>query len=124
MKDKLIYLAGPISKPNPMHNLHEAVQVASHLIAAGYTPYLPQLSVMHDAIRPETYEDWMAYDFRVIANCGLLVRLPGPSDGADREVIEANRLGIPVCVVRHASYYTMADRIISHCESMDRESGR
>lgn len=75
MKSKLIYLAGPISQPNPMHNLHEAVQVASHLIAAGYTPYLPQLSVMHDAIRPEAYEDWMSYDFRVIANCGLNVRM-------------------------------------------------
>jgi len=123
MKSKLIYLAGPISQPNPMHNLHEAVQVASHLIAAGYTPYLPQLSVMHDAIRPETYEDWMAYDFRVIANCGLLVRIPGPSEGADREIKEAQRLGVPVYIVPHGGCKT-ADRIISHCETMERESGR
>ncbi len=43
-----------------------------------------------------TYEAYLEMDFAWIAVCSALVRLPGVSKGADMEVEEAGRLGIPV----------------------------
>ena len=39
---------------------------------------------------------WMPDFLLWLASCDELVRLPGESAGADREVSEARRLGIPV----------------------------
>ena len=113
---KMIYLAGPISKPNPMHNVHSAVPIASQLMRIGLTPLVPHLSVLHDMIDPVDYEDWLSYDFRVIANCGLLVRIPGESAGADREVDEANRIGVPVLFLTAKNANAAAFHIAAACE--------
>jgi hypothetical protein len=43
----------------------------------GFVPFLPQLSVLHEMVAPLPYEEWLAYDFEVIARCDALVRLPG-----------------------------------------------
>lgn len=43
-----------------------------------------------------SYEAYLESDFAWIAVCAALLRLPGESKGADMEVAEAKRLGIPV----------------------------
>lgn len=43
-----------------------------------------------------THGDWLAIDFAWIKTCYAVLRLPGEDVGADAEVAEANRLGIPV----------------------------
>lgn len=92
----MVYLAGPITSA-PMANTHAAVKVASELLDSGVViPFVPHLSNLWDMIRPRPYESWMAYDFDVIEHCDGLVRIPGESAGADREVDHAESLGLPV----------------------------
>ena len=45
---------------------------------------------------PDTHQTWLPYDFAWLAKCDALLRLPGESVGADREIEEARRLGIPI----------------------------
>jgi hypothetical protein len=47
-------------------------------------------------IHPHAYETWLTLDLIWLATCDAVWRLPGVSAGADREVAEAQRLGLPV----------------------------
>ena len=91
-----VYIAGPYSKGDVMMNIREAIFAADWVWAAGHFPFLPHLTGFWQAISPHPYEKWLALDFEWIAACHALIRLPGDSSGADREVAEANRLAIPV----------------------------
>lgn len=95
MPSPLVYVAGPMTI-DPYGCVRQAVVAFRHLRAAGLTPFLPQLSVLHEMIDPQPYEDWMAYDFDVISNVAAVFRLIGESKGADREVEYARSLDIPV----------------------------
>lgn len=92
----MIYLSGPITKPNPMHNTNTAVRIASVLLRNGYTPFVPHLCVLWDTIIPEEYTEWIRYDLRVLESCNVLVRIPGESVGADIEVAHAHLKKMPV----------------------------
>lgn len=101
----LVYLAGPITVPEPMENTHIALREADVLlIDAVVLPFVPHLTCLWQMISPHSYEDWLAYDFDVIQHCDALYRLPGESRGADREVVFANNLGLPVFVDRDDLY--------------------
>lgn len=91
----LIYVAGPITG-DPHGCVRNAVATFEPLRAWGAVPFFPQLSVLHEMIAPQDYETWMAYDFDVIRRCDALLRLPGESAGADREVEHADRLHLAV----------------------------
>jgi len=98
-----VYLAGPITKPDPLTNALRAIKVADVLLRLGFAPYVPQLSVFwqqHGEYDPdnshEDYETFMAIDFEWLGQCHALLRLPGHSPGADREEVFAKHLGIPV----------------------------
>jgi len=90
-----IYVAGPLSR-DPLGGTRAAVLAASRLMDAGHTPYVPHLSVLWEMISPRPYEDWIRMGLAWVAQCDALVRLPGESPGADREVAEARRLGLPL----------------------------
>lgn len=91
----LVYVAGPITG-NPWGCVRQAVALFPELRAAGVVPFFPQLSILHEVVTPVAYQDWLAYDLDVIRNAAALIRLPGHSEGADREVDFANELGLPV----------------------------
>lgn len=91
----LVYVAGPITG-NPWGCVRQATTAFGLIRSAGCTPFLPQLSVLHEMVDPLPYEDWMSYDLDVIARCDALVRLDGDSDGADREVLAASELGLHI----------------------------
>lgn len=91
----LVYVAGPITS-NPFGCIRQAADAFIRLRAVGVTPFLPQLSVIHEMVDPQPYETWLAYDFDVIQQCDALYRLDGDSPGADREVTLARSLGLPV----------------------------
>ena len=93
---KYVYVAGPYTKPNPAHNVWRAVQAADALLALDFVPYVPHISQLWDTISPKDYETWMKLDFAFIERCDAVLRLSGESPGADREVIRAKELGIPV----------------------------
>jgi hypothetical protein len=93
---KRVYVAGPISKGDVGANVHLAIVAGDRLLAAGYAPYVPHLSFYWHIHTPHDYEVWMALDFAYLAVCDALVRLPGESPGADREVAFAKEHGITV----------------------------
>jgi hypothetical protein len=93
----LVYLAGPVTKPEPMVNVNRAVRVATELRDSGLVvPFVPHLTCMWHMIEPADYETWMNYDLEIIPHCDGLYRMSGESSGADREVQLAHSLNLPV----------------------------
>jgi hypothetical protein len=69
---------------------------AERLLWYDIAPIVPHLTVFWDLMYHHSYETWMAMDFAHILACVALLRIPGESAGADREVTFANLHGIPV----------------------------
>lgn len=107
-----VYVAGPITLGSVAQNVERAIHAGKFLLDAGYAPFVPHLSHFAEPLStwrgdPLRYEKWLDLDRSFIAVCDALLRLPGESRGADREVAWATEIGIPV-------FHTMAglvDRI-------------
>jgi len=96
---RFIYIAGPYTAPTAEgieRNVWAAIEAGHRLMDLGFHPFVPHLSHYSEARRPRHYEEWMALDFAWIRKCDAMLRLPGASSGADREVALARELGIPV----------------------------
>lgn len=110
---KRIYVAGPYSA-NPEECTYKAMAAADQLLRLGFASFLPHLTLWWEPRYPRHYETWMAWDFAWLAQCEALLRLPGHSPGADREVVFATEHGIPV-------YASIADLLrsqlnpVNHC---------
>jgi Domain of unknown function (DUF4406) len=91
-----IYVAGPYTKGDVAVNVARAIEVGHRLMDLGFAPFVPHLSHFQHLQHPRPYEDWMALDLVWLRECDALLRIPGESAGADREVRGANELLIPV----------------------------
>lgn len=92
-----VYVSGPYSQPDPVENTHKAVSVASRLLNTGFiVPLVPHLTMFWHAMYPRDYEQWLAYDLKLVEHADAVYRLHGESPGADRECAYANSSGIPV----------------------------
>ena len=91
-----VYVSGPYTHGDPLQNVKTAMAVAGALLDVGHAPYVPHLSHFLHLHQQRSYEDWMTLDLAYLAVCEALIRIPGFSPGADREVAEAERLRIPV----------------------------
>lgn len=93
----LVYVSGPYSKPDPVENVHRACLAATQLLDSGLVaPVLPHLTAFWHFLTPRAYETWIALDLEMVRRSDAVLRLPGPSEGADREVALAEELGIEV----------------------------
>lgn len=92
----LVYVAGPYSIGDHAANVDRAMQAGNELLRRGYVPFVPHLSHFWDAAYPKPLEDWMRIDLAILSRCDAVLRLPGESVGADREVAFANSCHIPV----------------------------
>ena len=101
---KRVYIGSPYSIGDPIANVRRQIDAAEELIQAGFYPYLPLLSHFQHEIYPHDYDTWVRLDDAWLINCHTLLRLPGESKGADREVELARKLGIPV-------YYSVGELI-------------
>ncbi|KKM66927.1 hypothetical protein LCGC14_1476270 [marine sediment metagenome] len=97
-----VYIAGPMTNGdgntyNP-EKIREALEAYSLLIRYGFLPFCPQLSLIHAMMLPQdvSYAEWLEHDFSWIDICDVVLRIPGPSKGADRECEYAEGLGIRV----------------------------
>jgi hypothetical protein len=79
-----------------VHTIRSAIILSNQLIEGGYAPFCPQLTILAEMIHPIPYEAWLGIDFEWVEVCDVLLRLPGESKGADREVAHAVSKGIPV----------------------------
>jgi len=91
-----VYIASPYSNGIPIENVKESIAVADELLDLGYQPFVPLLSHYWHLLFPRDYESWLEYDREWLLACDVVLRTPGPSLGADREVLWAKAAGIPV----------------------------
>ena len=94
-----IYVAGPMTTQGDVYaNMEQAIRAADWLMRIGHSPYLPHLTLFWNFISHHTWEEWLKLDESWLALCDCLVRLPGESKGADREVAFCEANNIPVYV--------------------------
>ena len=96
----LVYVSGPYSADTPeevQRNVCAAIRTGDAVYACGGLDVVPHLSHYAQQLCPRSYEGWLAVDLELVRRCDIVVRLRGPSPGADREVALAESLGIPVC---------------------------
>lgn len=97
-----VYVAGPISKGDLRENIRRATDAGIELMRLGYAPLVPHLTCYMGGDTPEvlplgtSQEDWYESDFPWVAVANAVLRLPGDSIGANKEVLLALSLGIPV----------------------------
>ena len=108
MSKPLVYIAGPISKPDPLINARAGVLLYQRQILDDVvTPFCPMLSILVPLVAgtgTSDYDFWLKHDFEVIDHCQALYRMPGDSIGADREVGHAHTIRIPVFTTIDALY--------------------
>lgn len=99
---KRVYVAGPISLGPIRENIRTATVAGMALLKAGYAPLVPHLTCYMGGAIPEALpggtraEDWYETDLPWVSVSQAVLRLPGESVGADKEVALAESLGIPV----------------------------
>lgn len=98
MRKTRVYVAGPITGSGSLvENVRVAELTGARLREAGYTAYVPHRDLLTQLVTGESdYEAWMEDDYEWLGVCDVLLRLPGVSPGADREVQWAQERGIPV----------------------------
>jgi hypothetical protein len=93
---KLIYIASTYSIGNKLQNVMRSMRIADKLISLGHYPYCPLLNHFQNKYFPREESEWLALDIVWLKKCDIVLRLPGESSGADREVKVAKVAGIPV----------------------------
>jgi len=91
-----IYVAGPYTHGDVAVNIHNAYVAANRLADMGFAPFLPHATHFWHLLFPRPYEFWLDLDHQFLPCCAAVLRLPGASNGADKEVQFAQTLGIPV----------------------------
>ncbi|MFA6046843.1 MAG: DUF4406 domain-containing protein [Phycisphaerales bacterium] len=107
---KHIYIAGPYTGGDVAVNVGKAVGVGDALAESGAVPFIPHLSHFWHLLWPHEWEFWLTQDLAWLAKCDALLRLPGASPGAEREIAEAERLGLPVFRTVTALMYWLAQQ--------------
>lgn len=105
MKRRLrVYIAGPMTggtgKNYNIEKIHEAIKVHLTLIELGFVSHCPQLTIFCEFMQPNriSYDQWLELDMNYIDDSDIVLRIPGPSPGADRECKCAKALCKPVVV--------------------------
>lgn len=92
-----IYVAGPLTVGGELRNVYRAIHAGERMRKLGLIPVVPHLFAFWDIVAPgPNYDEWLALDLKFLEKCDLLLRLPGESKGADREVERARELGVRV----------------------------
>lgn len=118
MVSQLLYIAGPYTL-DPVLCSRAAILTATEVYRAGeYIPMCPHLTLFWHTLTPMEYEHWLAIDLAVIERCHAIMRLPGPSNGADREVEHAYEHGLLV-----VPFEAMPDTVQAPWRSLQRMMG-
>ena len=105
----VVYISSPYSIGNQERNVIKSLLIADILICSEFCPIAPLLSHYQNGFFPQNYETWLKLDFEKIRRSDVILRLPGESKGADREVEFAKSLNKPV-------YYSLKELFTIHKE--------
>jgi len=103
-----VYVAGPYTNGDVAVNVRNAYLAASRLADLGFAPFVPHATHFWHMLFPRPYEFWLDLDQHFLPLCEAVLRLPGQSNGADKEVQIAKELEIPV--------FTEIDDLVKHFE--------
>jgi len=104
MRRLKVYVAGPLTaetEAKKLDNTYAALMAGLKVWERGHDPYIPHLTTYvelvtrESRIGPQTWEHWLQWDLPWLRACDAVLFL-GHSPGADRELVEARKLGIPV----------------------------
>lgn len=96
MRSIKVYIAGPYSQGDVEANVEVAMRTWLELWAVGYIPYCAHWTYFQNKFLELPYDDWLEFDGYWLESCDAVLRLPGPSRGADMEVTAATQLGMSV----------------------------
>ncbi len=100
-----VYIAGPISDPNPiklLQNIRAGICAAARLIGEGYAPFCPHLDYQYflqwTPSEAPDIDQIKAVSLEWLKQCDAVILLPGwrTSHGSRIEFMKAEYLGIPV----------------------------
>lgn len=97
---KVVYIAGKYRAPTPWgveQNIRAAEEVGARVIQAGHMPLIPHANTRHmEGLADDAF--FLAGTMELLRRCDAVLLVPGweSSVGTRAEVIEANRLGLPV----------------------------
>jgi hypothetical protein len=89
----VVYIASPYTIGDKEDNVLRQIDAADEIMNMGYCPIVPLFTHYQDKIHPREYNDWMKIDFEKIIRSDVVLRLPGISKGADKEVAFAKARG-------------------------------
>jgi hypothetical protein len=93
----LVYVAGPYTNPDPVENTRIAVLAGMEIADSGLAAVeIPHLTLFAHFLAPRGIDYWYQFDLDKLAHCDYLLRLPGASSGADKEVDFAIELKINI----------------------------
>ena len=92
----IIYISSPYSIGDQVLNVRRQLEAADRLLEKGHIPFCPCLLHFWHFVSPKSWDEWLRIDRAFIPRCDALLRLEGDSVGADLEVEEAKRLGLPI----------------------------
>ncbi len=90
----LIFISGPYAKPDPVINTRNAILAGERIVKTGHAPFIPHLNHLWHLLCPHNKDFWYQYDLIWLKKCNAILRLPGESTGADREMKLAKKWGI------------------------------
>lgn len=93
---RTVYVAGPYSSGAVETNVYNAIRAGHRLMDLKLSPFIPHLFFFMNKFRSRPYENWLQVDLEWVTRADALLRLPGVSPGADREVERARQCGLPV----------------------------
>jgi len=101
IKEKIhVYVASPYSNSDCTvieQNVRRSMNVVEALWRMGFVPFMTLSSHYYQTMfYQHTWDEWMDFDIAWLSKCDALLRLPGNSKGADKEVAFATEHGIPV----------------------------
>jgi hypothetical protein len=91
-----VYIASPYTKGDVAVNVKLQLDTFDELMTLGFAPHAPLYSHFQHMAHPRPYEDWLKNDLEWLPTCDCILRLPGESSGADREIARAKELGLLV----------------------------
>ena len=91
-----VYVAGPYTKPDPAVTTRNALRAGDRLWEEGAVPIVPHLTHLWHLVEPRPYAHWLALGCELLRRCDAVLRLPGHSPGADKEVALTEAIEIPV----------------------------
>lgn len=92
-----VFISGPYTFPDPVANTSVVIKVWHELRDKGYYPFAPHaISLTLHLVTPRSYEDWLDWDQYWLFFCDCVLRLPGRSLGADREIESTRKWKMPI----------------------------